>query len=84
VEVNGMANRLEEFERQAQYLSLREKSILIDHLINSLEEFDEIECDRLWHEEATRRYQDYKAGKVPSRSAEDVFHDTRAKLRLLP
>lgn len=76
-----MAATLEEFEKQAQQLSLQERSALIDHLIRSLDELDEKECNRLWLEEAKRRYHEYKAGTISSRSAEEVFQDVRAKLR---
>jgi len=78
-----MATRLEEFEKQAQQLSLQERSALIDHLISSLDDLEEKECERLWLEEAKRRYQEYKAGKVSSRSADQVLQDARAKLRAL-
>ncbi|PIP47247.1 MAG: addiction module antitoxin RelB [Deltaproteobacteria bacterium CG23_combo_of_CG06-09_8_20_14_all_51_20] len=79
-----MPTRLEEFAKQTQLLSLQERSALIDHLISRLDEFDENECERLWLDEATRRYQEYKAGKMSSRSAEEVFQDARVKLRALP
>ena len=76
-----MPTNLEECERQAQQLSLKERSVLIDHLIGSLDELDEAECERLWAEEAERRYREYKAGNITSRPAKDVFRDARTKLR---
>lgn len=78
-----MTSRLEEFEKQAQHFSLQERSTLIDHLISRLDELDEKECERLWLEEATRRFHEYKSGRMISRSAGEVFQDARARLRAL-
>ena len=75
-----MPANLEECELQARQLPLKDRSILIDHLIGSLDELDEAECERLWLEEAERRYREYKAGNITSRSAKDVFRDARTKL----
>ncbi|MCK5229455.1 MAG: addiction module protein [Desulfobulbaceae bacterium] len=76
-----MPMNLEECERQARQLPPTDRSVLIEHLIGSLDELDEAECERLWLEEAERRFQEYKAGNITSRPAEDVFRDARAKLR---
>ena len=76
-----MATKIEEFEKQAQHLSLEEKAALIGRLISGLDELDEKECERLWLEEARRRYREYKAGRISSRSSEEVFQDARAKLK---
>ena len=78
-----MATRLEEFAQQAQHLSLQERSALIDQLISSLDEFDEKDCERLWLDEAMRRYHEYKAGTMSSRPAGEVFQDARAQLKTL-
>ena len=76
-----MPMNLEECEQQARQLPLTDRSVLIEHLIDSLDELDEAECERLWIEEAERRYQEYKAGNITSRPAEDVFRNACAKLR---
>lgn len=76
-----MDTRLEEFEKQARQFSLRERSVLVDRLINSLEDVDEKECERLWLEEAHRRYEGYKAGTLASCSAEDALQRVRDQLR---
>lgn len=78
-----MTNRLDKFAKQARELSLRERSALIDLLVNSLDQLDEQECESLWLEEARRRVQGYEPGQVTSRPAEDIFLDTRAQLRTL-
>lgn len=75
-----MSTRLTEVEKQARQLPLQERAALIDHLISSLDELDEKECERLWLDEAKRRYQAYQAGTIPSRAAGEVFRDARANL----
>ncbi|MFH0802134.1 MAG: addiction module protein [bacterium] len=42
---------------------------------------DDSENERLWVEEAERRYQQYKSGKVSSRPAADVLRDARSSIR---
>lgn len=76
-----MPNSLEECEQQARQLSLNDRSVLIDHLIGTLDELEEAECERLWLEEADWRYREYKAGNITSRSVKDVFDDARNALR---
>lgn len=76
-----MATKLEDIEKQAQNFSLQERAALIECLVNNLDELDEKEYERLWVEEAKMRYREYKAGRISSRSSEDVFQDARAKLK---
>ena len=64
---------LDEFSEEAKKLSLSEKAKLIERLIQSLEELDESECEKLWLEEANRRYDAYKKGKILSKSSKEVF-----------
>jgi len=62
-------------KKQAMKLSPSERALLAQHLIKSLEELDKIENERLWVEEAERRYREYKKGRVSSRSSKEVFRD---------
>jgi putative addiction module component (TIGR02574 family) len=78
-----MATKLAEVEKQARQLPLQERATLIDHLISSLDELDEKECERLWLDEAKRRYQAYQEGKVTSRPAGAVFQDAHARIKSL-
>ena len=76
-----MSAKLEELETKARRLPLKDRAQLADRLIASLDEVNEAESERLWAEESARRYQEYKKGHIPSRPAEDVMRDARAKLR---
>ncbi len=76
-----MAVDLKRFEEQAMQLPPKERALLAEHLIASLDEADEVENEALWAEEAERRYRDYKAGKIAARPAEEALADARKSLR---
>jgi len=76
-----MSTTLEECEHKVKQLTLEDRATLIEHLIRSLDDLDEAECERLWIQEAEKRYQGYKAGRIKSQSAENVFSDAKARLR---
>ncbi len=76
-----MSPKLKELEQQALTLSARERAVLAEHLISSLDEMDKAEVERLWVAEAQRRYRAYRAGKIPSRSAETALREARTRLR---
>ncbi len=76
-----MSPQLKECESQALKLPIRDRALLAEHLIASLDAIDVVENERLWVEEAERRYQQYKSGKLSSRPAADVLSDARSKIR---
>lgn len=71
---------LEGFEQQALQLPVNDQAILAEHLIATLDTADDVECKRLWVEEAERRYQEYKKGRISARPAEDVFRDALSEI----
>jgi len=76
-----MPMKVQEIEKEALQLSSHERALLAEHLIGSLETDTDPEAERSWIEEAERRYQDYKSGKVKTLSAEQVFKNARMKLK---
>ena len=64
---------LSEIEEEALQLSVSERALLAQHLIESLDASDTAENERLWVEEAERRFQAYREGRIASRPASDVF-----------
>lgn len=76
-----MPMKVKEIEEEALRLNSHERALLVEHLIGSLEPDEDPEAERSWIEEAERRYQDYKAGKVKAIPAEQVFKDARMKLK---
>ncbi len=75
-----MTAKLDEFEAQALTLPPKVRAALAEKLIASLDELDETENERLWLDEADRRYQKYKGGRVEARSAQEVLRDARAAI----
>ena len=75
-----MLTVLEKCQQQAKHLPLKEKAMLIMALIDDL---DEENLEQLWIKEASRRFQEFKAGNIKDRLSTDVFHDTRIKIKEL-
>ena len=69
-----MSKKLEEIINVAKELSLEERAQLAGTLLLSLDEPSESEVERLWLEEAERRLQDFREGKVKGIPAEEVFN----------
>lgn len=76
-----MPMKVKELEEEALRLSSHERALLVEHLIGSLEPDDDPDAERSWIEEAERRYQEYKTGKVKTIPAEQVFKNARTKLK---
>ena len=72
-----MTPNLKKCEAQALELSPGERAILAERLLASLDALDDAENERLWIEEAERRYREYKKGNISSRPAADVLRDAR-------
>ncbi|MBI5666293.1 MAG: addiction module protein [Nitrospirae bacterium] len=76
-----MASKLKEIEENALQLSPHDRAELAKHLIQSLDEIEDSEAEKLWIEEAERRYREYREGKVKGIPAEVVFNEARSKLQ---
>lgn len=57
------------------------RAFIAERLIESLDALDDAEIERLWLDEAEKRFSDYKQGKISARSADDVFRDARSSLQ---
>jgi Putative addiction module component len=76
----NMSPQLTDCEAQALQLPPAERAILAEHLIASLDALDETHNEKLWIEEADRRYREYKSGNITSRPAEDALRDARTAI----
>jgi putative addiction module component (TIGR02574 family) len=76
-----MARTLTELEKDALQLPPRDRAELAAQLIASLEADEEADTEAQWLEEAERRYQAYRDGKLKSKPAQQVFRDAISKLR---
>ena len=64
---------------EALELPITARAELASRLLDSLDDLSEEENDQLWAQEAERRYADYKAGKIESVPAEEVFARLRSR-----
>ena len=76
-----MSSQLEEIQRQIVMLPAKEKAALAHQLIEDLDESSDPEAERLWLEEATRRYEAYKRGSLSSRDGDEVMRSARERLK---
>ena len=76
-----MTLNMKKIEQEALQLSPDERAQLAEHLIYSLDEEEDVDAERLWVAEAERRYQDYKNGAVKAKPADEVFNETRSKIK---
>lgn len=72
---------IKEIEEKALKLSSYDRAILAERLITSLDEDEDAEVERLWIEEAERRYKEYKEGKVKAKPANQVFSEAFSKIK---
>jgi putative addiction module component (TIGR02574 family) len=76
-----MERTLEELASEALSLNLESRAALAKRLLDSLDDLAPEECERLWVEEAARRYQQLKAGTARSIPSEEVFARLDARTR---
>jgi len=72
---------LGECEAKALSLPASDRAALAERLIASLDHLDDAESERLWIEEAQRRYDAYKQGRLSIVEAEEALRDARSRLR---
>ncbi len=75
-----MSANLRKIKEYALTLSAQERARLAMDLIKSLDNYDDPEAEELWLQEAERRYQEYRQGKIKGRPADDVYRDALSQL----
>ncbi len=75
-----MAANLKELEDRIAQLSAEDRSRLMEGLIRSLDTGEDEDAEAAWLEVAEQRYQEYRAGKLSSKSADLVFEEAQSKL----
>jgi len=76
-----MAKLMRDLESKALKLSPRERARLAQRLISSLDQDADADAEKLWRDEAGRRLDDLKSGKVAGIPAEKVIRKARSSLR---
>jgi putative addiction module component (TIGR02574 family) len=81
--ISSMERNLEELASEALQLSVESRAALAKWLLDSLDDLAPEEYERMWVEEAARRYQQLKSGTATSIASEEVFSrlDARRALR---
>jgi putative addiction module component (TIGR02574 family) len=76
-----MSANLGKIEEVALNLSAEERARLAMDLIKSLDNYEDPEAEKLWLQEAERRYQEYRKGKIQGMPTDDVYCDAFSKMR---
>lgn len=76
-----MARTVEDIESEIQNLSADDRMHLLRDLIADLDGVIEKDVEKAWLEEAERRHNELKEGKVEPVSAEEVIAQARARLK---
>ncbi len=71
---------LKECEASALTLPVNERAVLAKRLIESLDVLDDSDIERLWLDEAERRYLEYKEGGLSARDAMTAVYEARERL----
>ncbi|MEK7806591.1 MAG: addiction module protein, partial [Chloroflexota bacterium] len=70
-----MARKFSDVESDAMQLPPRERALLIERLLATLDSGEDVDAEELWLQEAERRYQKYRAGGIESKPAAQAFED---------
>jgi len=73
----NMNATLEQIAREALLLTPAQRAELADFLVESLESTPPDEVQRLWIEEANKRLEEVRSGKVKTVPGEDVLAEAR-------
>ena len=76
-----MPSNVEEIEAKIRTLSPEDKAELLRTLIGELDGPADVGVERMWLEEAQRRYREIEEGKVKPVPAERVFQNLRSRLK---
>ncbi len=76
-----MSENFDEILSAALSLSPGARAMLADHLLGSLDDENQKRIDAIWAEEAERRMQEIRDGKVKPIDGEQVMRELRARRR---
>lgn len=75
-----MSKEFAELEDKARRLPVQERAQLVHNLLTSLDTGEDIDAEKVWLDEAERRYQEFREGKLTVKAASKVYGEARAKL----
>lgn len=79
--IANMSAQFDDIERQARLLPLKEKAALARVLIEELDASVDPDAERLWIDEAQRRYDAYLKGELEALPGDEVM--ARARNRII-
>ena len=77
---DGMNKDTRKLEKQAQELSTKERAQLAMALIESLDQGCDEDVEEIWLDEAERRLDEYRTGRIKAIPANEVFERIEKKL----
>ena len=75
-----MASALEDIEKEVLSLDLKGKNELLKLLIADLDKETDINVEKLWLQEAQKRYEELSSGKVKAIPADEALAEARTRL----
>lgn len=75
-----MTTQLKKIEEQALQLPQKDRESLADRLLSSLDDKPLNDIDEAWIQEAEKRYQEYKDGKIKGIPGDRIFNEIRQEL----
>jgi putative addiction module component (TIGR02574 family) len=76
-----MSKSVAQLEQEARHLPIQDRALLAQHLIASIDPGEDIDAEAAWLEEAERRYQAYRQGKLTAKPADQVFQEVKSQLK---
>ena len=76
-----MSSQFDDLEKRVRALSAREKVALVRMLIDELDPANDPDVEKLWLEEAERRYAQYLRGGVDAAPGDEVMDEARKRLK---
>ena len=75
-----MSKSVARLEEEARDLPTQDRALLAQHLIASIDPGEDVDAEVAWLEEAERRYQSYRQGKLTAKPADQVFREAKSQL----
>ena len=76
-----MASSFADLEKEVRSLGSREKAALAHILIQDLDTSADENTEQIWVEQARKRYQEFKEGKIEALPGDEVMHRARQHLK---
>jgi putative addiction module component (TIGR02574 family) len=75
-----MENLINEIEKKALQLPKKDRGLLAERLLKSIDDNSLTDIDEMWVQEAEKRYNDYISGKTEGLPGDKVISDIKREL----